>query len=146
LHLSVPERRLFSAHSFTYTKVPVTPYPDVAYEHRGGLLLVTAAGVFQIDWFTALIADIAIRVRAVETTSVLVDVRGLTGSMTFVDRYRAGYKAANSGIVVPVAVVGNEPLVDPSRLGEMVARNRGANVKVFTELADAERWLGVRFT
>ena len=40
-----------------------------------------------------------------------------------------------------VAGVLSESSVDPKRLGETMARNRGANVKVFTHLPDAIAWL-----
>ena len=40
-----------------------------------------------------------------------------------------------------VAGILSESSVDPKRLGETMARNRGANVKVFTSLPDAIAWL-----
>ena len=41
-----------------------------------------------------------------------------------------------------VAGVLSESTVDPKKLGETMARNRGANVKVFTNLPEAMAWLG----
>ena len=41
-----------------------------------------------------------------------------------------------------VAGVLSEFTVDPKKLGETMALNRGANVKVFTRLPDAIAWLG----
>lgn len=122
------------------------PLPVVTYEQRSGLLIVTARGIIQIDWFIGLIGDIAIRSEMNKSKGILVDGREITGQMSFVDRYRAGYKAANSWLMVPVAIVGSETLVDPGRLGEMVARNRGVNVRVFTEITEAERWLEMCMT
>ena len=40
------------------------------------------------------------------------------------------------------ARVVSEFTVDAKRLGETMARNRGANVKIFTHLPDALAWLG----
>jgi hypothetical protein len=42
-----------------------------------------------------------------------------------------------------VAYVGDEPLIDPARFGETVAVNRGALIKVTTDLNEAFAWLGV---
>lgn len=41
----------------------------------------------------------------------------------------------------PVAIVAQEQLLDPERFGVMVARAHGANLQVFTDLDEAERWL-----
>jgi hypothetical protein len=45
---------------------------------------------------------------------------------------------------VRLAVLGNEPIIDPNRFGEIVATNRGANVKVFTDDPMALEWLLAR--
>jgi hypothetical protein len=42
---------------------------------------------------------------------------------------------------VPFAIVGMEPLIEPERLGEIVARNRGMNVRAFTDYEAARTWL-----
>ena len=39
------------------------------------------------------------------------------------------------------AVLGNEPMVHPERFGEIVATNRGAVMRVFTDEALALEWL-----
>jgi hypothetical protein len=41
-----------------------------------------------------------------------------------------------------VAGVLSELTIDPKKLGETMARNRGANVRVFTKVAEARAWLG----
>lgn len=119
----------------------MTPLPETTFELRSGLLFVTSSGIFHINWFIELIAQITVKAKEMNAAGVLLDVRSMTGTVTYVDRYRAGYTAANTLMVIPAAVVGSEPLIDPNRLGEMVARNRGVNVKVFTEYAEAEQWL-----
>ena len=45
---------------------------------------------------------------------------------------------------VRLAILGNEPIIDPNRFGEIVATNRGANVKVFTDEQLALDWLLAR--
>lgn len=102
---------------------------------------MTASGTFHIDWFIDLIGQITAKAKELNAAGVLLDIRSMNGTITYVDRYRAGYAAANTLMVIPAAVVGSEPLIDPNRLGEIVARNRGVNVKVFTDYAEAEQWL-----
>jgi hypothetical protein len=38
-------------------------------------------------------------------------------------------------------VLGHEPMIHPERFGELVARNRGADARVFTVEAEALDWL-----
>jgi hypothetical protein len=39
------------------------------------------------------------------------------------------------------AYVLEKPVLDPERLGETVARNRGMDVKAFDNIEEADRWL-----
>ena len=79
--------------------------------------------------------------RDAPTKSVLIDVRDVAGSLSDMDRYDIGVGGASLGIRVPVAIVGMEPLIEPDRLGEVVARNRGMNVRAFTDYEAARTWL-----
>ena len=45
------------------------------------------------------------------------------------------------GKPVSISFAAEIPIVDPKRFGETVARNRGANGKVFTDLVEAKEWL-----
>jgi hypothetical protein len=38
-------------------------------------------------------------------------------------------------------VLGREPMIHPDRFGELVARNRGADARVFTDEAVARDWV-----
>ena len=42
---------------------------------------------------------------------------------------------------IKVAVVASLSLVEPRRLAELVAQNRGVDVRIFLDLAEAEIWL-----
>jgi hypothetical protein len=42
---------------------------------------------------------------------------------------------------IRLAVLGHEPYVHPQRFGEIVAANRGAIARVFTDEAEALKWL-----
>jgi hypothetical protein len=78
--------------------------------------------------------------------SVLVDVRGVTGRVpTILERFDIGVHLAEQYFDqqprVRVALLGHEPMIHPDRFGEIVARNRGADARVFTDEAEARKWL-----
>jgi hypothetical protein len=77
---------------------------------------------------------------------ILVDGFGLYGKPpTMFERYEMGVYVADLcrefGKPVQIAFAAEIPIVDPKRFGETVARNRGANGKVFTDLQEAKEWL-----
>ncbi|MGA8261340.1 MAG: STAS/SEC14 domain-containing protein [Arenicellales bacterium] len=75
---------------------------------------------------------------------VLIDANGVTGQLTTADRYEGASFLSGQrigGKIGAIAVVGQEPLIDPARFGETVARNRGVNGRVFSDLDEAISWL-----
>jgi hypothetical protein len=85
---------------------------------------------------------LAERCRKEKKHKLLIDVTAIKAAPTFSDRYRAGESAvvfAEFGI--KIALVGITELIDPRRLGELVAQNRGVDGRVFTDLVAAEKWL-----
>jgi hypothetical protein len=78
--------------------------------------------------------------------SVLVDVRNVTGRVPSIfDRFDIGVRLAEQHFEqqprVRLAMLGHEPMIHPDRFGEIVARNRGADARVFTHEAEALKWL-----
>lgn len=61
------------------------------------------------------------------------------------ERYWLGTSIAESqvgrSVRVAVVIVGKEPLLEPRRFAELVAINRGATGKSFTDHAEAVAWL-----
>jgi len=84
-------------------------------------------------------------------SKLLLDCRELSGEFSTVDRYSFGRVVADENAAalaagrgrIQVALVGAAPLLEPRRLGQTVAANRGAWVKVTDDLAAAYRWLGL---
>jgi hypothetical protein len=79
-------------------------------------------------------------------SAVLVDVREVTGRVpTILDRFEMGMRIAKhyleSDPRTRLAVLGHEPMIHPERFGELVARNRGADARVFTDEAEALAWV-----
>jgi hypothetical protein len=79
-------------------------------------------------------------------SAVLFDIRATAGEPPSVgERYDFGVRVAELqkgiGKGILMAIVGNEPLVDPERLAEIVAKSHGAFVAVFTDIDEAISWI-----
>ena len=79
-------------------------------------------------------------------TAVLVDVRDVKGRVPGIfERFEFGVRIAEqyrqSEPRIRLAVLGHEPMIHPDRFGELVARNRGADARVFTDEAVARDWV-----
>jgi hypothetical protein len=101
----------------------------------------TGAGVAEDIWRQfELIAE---HCKRANKNKLLLDITETYGTLSLVDRYRLGdvaeifvyYK------LIKVAVVSRLEQLDHKRFGEMVARNRWVNARVFTSAEDAEKWL-----
>ena len=120
------------------------PPPDVHFEATPEWLFVRARGEYDVPWlkgFYRLVATTAAS-SVPPLGAILVDARELTGGpLSDMDRYDLGVLVAQVFVGTAAALVGSAPLVDRRRFGESVARNRGANVGVFTDLGEAMAWL-----
>lgn len=100
--------------------------------------------------FREVIAAVAIH----KADKVLFDGRAVKGEPTIIQRFyysdfaarTVAEYAAESGNPAPwFAYVLEEPVLDPNRFGEKVARNRGMNMRVFDNLEEAFTWLELEF-
>jgi hypothetical protein len=78
--------------------------------------------------------------------TVLLDVRQVRGRIpTLFDRFDFGARIAQhyrqSDPRVRLALLGHEPMIHPERFGELVARNRGGDARVFTDETEALGWV-----
>ena len=78
--------------------------------------------------------------------AILIDVRAVTGRVpSILDRFEMGVRIAKNYLEsdprTRLAVLGHEPMIHPDRFGELVARNRGADARVFTDATQALDWL-----
>lgn len=77
---------------------------------------------------------------------ILILANEVTGELTTQDRYVGASFLSEQVFQAPewisaIAVVGQPPLIDPARFGETVARNRGINGRVFTDVDEAVGWI-----
>jgi hypothetical protein len=64
------------------------------------------------------------------------------GEVSLADRYFLGVEGQIfTHYNLKVATVDRPERIDPRRFGEMVAQNRGVNVRAFTNVEDALEWL-----
>ena len=70
---------------------------------------------------------------------MLPDVRGVGGEVSTPDRFDLG--VASARIPARAALIALPNMIDPERFGETVARNRGADARIFASEAEAVAWL-----
>jgi hypothetical protein len=118
-----------------------------------GCLCVTATGKFSLAEAKRTFLAVVKTVEEHRVGKVLFDGRGLKGKPETIERFYYGafaarevgqYAVRNRCPSPEFAYVLHVPVLDPYRLGEMVAVNRGMRVKVFGDLEGARAWLGRR--
>ncbi len=119
---------------------------------ESGLLNVDAMGKFSLEEAKRTFLEMLEAVALHKTEKVLFDGRKLIGKPKTMERFYYGEFAAQTvadyaerGVsrTTQFAYVLREPVLDPQRLGEDVAVNRGMVVKAFDSLEDALQWLGI---
>jgi hypothetical protein len=85
--------------------------------------------------------------RSLELADLLVNTAGLVGfpHPDVFARYQLASKWAESaGAALKVAIVARPELIDPQKIGVLMAQNRGVTGDVFTNEAAAIAWLDAR--
>ena len=122
---------------------------DLSTKAEPGYLRATVTGDFVLadanQHFLALVDQIA----KGRTGRVLIDGRAVTGAPRAIERYLYTVFAArttemflgNLHLAPRFAYVLTPPVLDPHRMGEKLARNRGLNVRAFESNEEALAWL-----
>jgi hypothetical protein len=125
---------------------------DCRFERMGPLLHATLRGAFTVADAKAAYRGLLDECVAGGAVVVLMDCREVEGDPTVMERFDFSEFVALENVAavdagrtaaLRVALVGGSPLIDPRRFGETVALNRGAWIKVTTELDEAVRWLEI---
>jgi hypothetical protein len=111
------------------------------YAYDSDCLKIRAVGRYIIEEKDAAARAIASVIADRPVRAALLDLRDVPGPYTFMDRVQLGEVAGRHLSGTPIAVVLYEEQADPERIGKLVARNRGANVEVFTDPAEALAWV-----
>lgn len=119
---------------------------------RGKVLNVLVSGEFSLDGASLNFLEVINAVKEHRSEKILFDGRKVVGDPTIIERFYYGEFVADavkllteSGDYEPpqFAYVLHEPVLDPHRLAETVAINRGMHVKAFDNIEEALEWLGL---
>lgn len=123
---------------FTYAKIDGTE-----------ILGATLTGEFNLDEAQNSFVELLESVKREKTDKVLVDGTAMTGEPEMFERFLYGAFAAivvsdfkqDPSVRIKFAYALKPPLLDAERFGEMVAANRGMDVKAFGSVQEARDWL-----
>ena len=117
------------------------------------VLRVIATGEFSLEAAEQTFLELLDAVARHKSEKVLFDGRALKGDPGTIHRFLYGKFAADAVVryiregrvsrAPQFAYVLQEPVLDPQRLGETAAANRGMRVKAFDNPKDALGWLSV---
>ena len=114
-------------------------------EARPRYIHVRCSGTMDIEEFVLALNRGLAAAASSGREAVVMDALDVEGTLSKAERFVLGdsiaYAQRAHGFVALVAVVAPEPPLDADRFAEMVATNRGAVGKSFTDLSDAERWI-----
>src|SRR5262245_32605704 len=112
----------------------------VGTHERDGYVEIVFAGLYEQTGPEAVLA--AVRDACEKgATRVLVDLLGVDGLPTVLDRYNFGVGVSNISKLVRLALVGRLGVVETAGLAEKVARNRGKDARRFLDKGKALAWL-----
>ena len=118
---------------------------NISFVEHDGHARITLAGVRTPAILLAAAAQTAVECRVRGIQRFLIDVRGMRGALDTLEAYEvAGHDLlAQDGIreLVRVAVLDRHENIVRVRFFETVAVNRGLDLKVFDDEAQAMRWL-----
>jgi hypothetical protein len=115
---------------------------QIQFVEMDDYLAVRFIGAFRASDVWRQFEPIAERCNRANKNKLLLDLWEAYGELYFVDRYIMGKEAQIfSRYDIKVAASAGPELIDPRRLGEIVAQNRWVNARVFSSIEDAVEWL-----
>jgi hypothetical protein len=122
---------------------------DLTTRLEPGFLRATLTGKFVLTEARGRFLTLLDEMVRARTRRILIDGREVSGNPRAIERYlygaftaAAAQKLPNIGQYPPrFAYVLLPPVLDPGRLGETTARNRGIDVRAFDNVDDAVGWL-----
>ena len=119
---------------------------------KDSYLSITVSGHFSLSDVKIMYTDALESLLDNNFSKLFFNAYKVKGKVTTIDRYYFGEFAALESLKymgkglnrIAVSIYGIEPIIDPERFGEIVARNRGLNLKVTTDKIEALQFLGVK--
>ena len=125
---------------------------SIQIEPKDAYLLVVVTGDFEIGKAKELSLQFLEACVTHKLSKVLIDIRPIQGNLTVMERWDYAIFMANQYLEhqiagrlnnLRLAYLGIQPVIDPKKLAETIAVNRGLNLKATTDLAEAFAWLGL---
>lgn len=114
---------------------------NLYFEPRNEYLFVKLTGKDSFEASRSYWRKIAEQVRKLELNRVLVH-EALEGDITEGEMFELIMEFVPEGIGIRVALYDdNHENHELNQLGELIARNRGAEIRIFQTLEDAEKWI-----
>jgi len=114
----------------------------IKYEKKADYLVANFSGDANLGEIGNRFEELAVHCRDAKKNRLLMNISAIKAVLSFPQRFRAGERMVIfSEYGIKVAVVASLSLVEPRRLAELVAQNRGVDVRIFLDLAEAEKWL-----
>jgi hypothetical protein len=112
-------------------------------EETPGYLVAKFTGSGETEEIWPQFELIAEHCKRANKNKLLLNFMGAYADVSLANRYYFGDKAEIFMFykLIKVAVAVRPERLDPQKFGEMVARNRWVNARVFTNVEDAEKWL-----
>ncbi len=109
---------------------------------KNNYLHVTVSGIFSPELSEDSIDAMVAAGKKEDCINILFDIRPMTGEIGVLDRFESGRYGA---LMIPrnfkIAMLGSKDQISPDNFFQTVARNRGVNLKVFSEIENALEWL-----
>ena len=106
---------------------------------------VVCTGEYSMTAFLGMLDDALDFAASQDHSAVLVDALAVTGGPDLEERVNLAASGADLQLgkdrLVAIAIVGEEPMLHPERIGEAVALDRCAILKVFESRDAAVQWL-----
>ncbi len=123
---------------------------EVKIECKKSFILATYSGAFDLKDALTMFKEALTASFEKNMPKILIDYRKITGPLSGIDRFRYAEETTkywrefirSEKIKTPrIAYLGKQPIVDPERFGDLVAKNRGAfNFKTFEDISKAKEW------
>ena len=117
------------------------------FEHVGSRGIYRPVGVVTFEEAVDLLVLGMQHARSLGLTELLMNAHGLSGfsSPSTFGRYSMAVRGAESGGgVLRLAIVVHAGIIDPQKIGVVMAQNRGLDTDVFSNEPDAIKWLDSR--
>ena len=116
---------------------------DIRVVRANDFIRTTPRGDLNLEASCKVIQDLSTVLKYTNHFHVLIDVRDTTVNLSMSELFFLGNAVASSPRLVQskTAVLGNIGQPEKDQFFELVARNRGANLKAFTSFEEAVNWL-----